>query len=188
MAVTAAGCGGDAGCGGGLLAFSVPHDLRDPTIRPAQPRDTDALGRLGEILVRAHQEFDARRFLAAEPGTAEGYAGFLRSQLAAPDAVILVAERDGAVIGYAYGTMEGHDWMSLRGPAGMIHDLVVDPAARGGGIGSALLEAMLEALERRGAPQVVLMTAERNPGAQRLFARAGFRRTMIEMTRDADAR
>jgi RimJ/RimL family protein N-acetyltransferase len=31
---------------------------------------------------------------------------------------------------------------------------------------------------------VVLSTAERNEGAQRLFASAGFRRTMIEMTRD----
>jgi len=31
---------------------------------------------------------------------------------------------------------------------------------------------------------VVLSTAERNAPAQRLFASAGFRRTMIEMTRE----
>jgi RimJ/RimL family protein N-acetyltransferase len=31
---------------------------------------------------------------------------------------------------------------------------------------------------------VMLMTAEQNPAAQRLFARLGFRRTMVEMTRE----
>ena len=41
-----------------------------------------------------------------------------------------------------------------------------------------------EVLGARGAPRVVLSTAERNEAAQRLFARAGFRRTMLEMTRE----
>jgi len=54
--------------------------------------------------------------------------------------------------------------------------------------GRALLDATLEALKAKGAPRVVLSTAERNESAQRLFARAGFRRTMIEMTRESGAR
>ncbi len=66
----------------------------------------------------------------------------------------------------------------------MVYDLVVDPAHRGQGIGRRLLDAMLAALAARGAPRVVLSTAARNEAAQRLFARAGFRRTMIEMTRE----
>ena len=74
--------------------------------------------------------------------------------------------------------------MSLRGPAGVLHDIVVDPAHRAQGIGRMLLDATLSALDARGAPRVVLSTAERNESAQRLFARAGFRRTMIEMTRE----
>jgi ribosomal protein S18 acetylase RimI-like enzyme len=49
-----------------------------------------------------------------------------------------------------------------------------------------LLSATVAALRVRGAPRVVLSTAERNESAQRLFARAGFRRTMIEMTRELD--
>jgi len=32
----------------------------------------------------------------------------------------------------------------------------------------------------------VLSTAERNEAAQRLFASAGFRRTMVEMTRELE--
>jgi ribosomal protein S18 acetylase RimI-like enzyme len=74
--------------------------------------------------------------------------------------------------------------MSLRGPAGVAHDLVVDPAHRRQGIGRLLLDATLKALKAMGAKQVVLSTAEGNEPAQRLFADAGFRRTMIEMTRE----
>lgn len=101
-----------------------------------------------------------------------------------PDVIILVAEQDGQVIGYSYAGVEGRDYMSLRGPAGVLHDIVIDPGHRGHGVGRKLLDATLAALETRGTPQVVLWTAERNEAAQRLFARAGFRRTMVEMTRE----
>ena len=43
-------------------------------------------------------------------------------------------------------------------------------------------------LEAKGAPQALLSAAERNESAQHLFARAGFRRTMIEMTRELGAK
>jgi ribosomal protein S18 acetylase RimI-like enzyme len=49
-----------------------------------------------------------------------------------------------------------------------------------------LLNAVLDALSAAGASQVVLSTADRNEVAQRLFASAGFRRTMVEMTREVE--
>ena len=108
------------------------------------------------------------------------------SQLDDPEVVLLAAEADGQVVGYAYAAVEGYDWMSLRGPAAVVHDLVVDPAERRRGVGRRLLEAVLAELKRRGAPRVLLSTAERNRGAQQLFARLGFRRTMVEMTRELE--
>lgn len=163
-----------------------PSDVPAVTIRAAAAADLPALGRLGALLVRTHHEFDARRFIAATPQTEHGYASFLRTQLEAPSVVVLVAEREGEVVGYAYAGIEGFDWMALRGPAGVLYDIVVDPARRGHGVGRMLLDATLAALRARGAPRCVLSTAERNEPAQRLFARAGFRRTMIEMTRELD--
>jgi ribosomal protein S18 acetylase RimI-like enzyme len=65
-----------------------------------------------------------------------------------------------------------------------MYDIVVDPAARGQGVGRTLLDATLTALASRGAPRAVLMTAAPNAPAQRLFERAGFRQTMVEMTRE----
>ena len=163
----------------------MPRSEAPPaTIRPAAPADLPAIGRLGALLVRTHHDFDAARFIPATPRTELGYASFLGRQLAEPDVIVLVAERDGAVVGYTYAGVEGPDYMSLRGPAGVLHDIVVDPAHRGLGIGRVLLHAALAALAALGAPRVVLSTAERNEAAQRLFARAGFRRTMVEMTRE----
>ncbi|HEU0015026.1 MAG TPA: GNAT family N-acetyltransferase [Longimicrobium sp.] len=156
------------------------------TIRPAADADLPALGRLGALLVRTHHDLDPRRFIAATARTEQGYASFLGTQLGARDVVVLVAEREGAVLGYAYAGVEGFDWMALRGPAGVLYDIVVDPAHRGRGVGRMLLDATLAALEARGAPRVVLSSAEGNDAAQRLFARAGFRRTMVEMTRELD--
>ena len=153
-------------------------------VRPATSADLAAVGRLGAMLVRLHHDFDAQRFIAATPRTEQGYASYLGTQLDAADVVVLVAERNGEVLGYTYAGVEGHDWMALRGPAGVLYDIVVDPAHRGQEVGRMLLEATIATLEVRGAPRVVLSTAERNATAQRLFERAGFRRTMIEMTRE----
>jgi ribosomal protein S18 acetylase RimI-like enzyme len=160
--------------------------MPETLIRRATPSDLPAIGRLGALLVQVHYEFDALRFIQPTKGTPAGYASFLGSQLDDPDVVVLVAERGGAVIGYAYAAMEGRDYMSLRGSAGVLHDIIVDPAARRTGAGHLLLDAVLVFLKARGAPRVVLSTAARNEPAQRLFARTGFRETMIEMTRELE--
>lgn len=154
------------------------------TVRTARPEDEQALGRLGAMLVAEHHDFDPRRFIAPIPNLAERYGQFLLSQVERAGMLVLVAEWEGAVVGYAYAGMEGNDYMALRGPAGVLYDLVVDPAHRRQGIGSALMEAALDALRELGAPRVLLFTADRNHGAQAMFDRAGFRRTMIEMTRE----
>jgi ribosomal protein S18 acetylase RimI-like enzyme len=159
-------------------------DAATVTIRAAVRADLPAIGRLGELLVRLHHAFDPQRFIAAAPNTDRFYAEFIETQLGEPKVVVLAAERDGEVVGYAYAGVEGTDYMALRGPAGAVYDIVVDPAHRGQGVGRMLLDATLSALAELGMPRVVLSTAERNEPAQRLFDSAGFRRTMIEMTRE----
>jgi ribosomal protein S18 acetylase RimI-like enzyme len=163
---------------------TVNPQTSEPSIRRAIATDVSSLGRLGALLVQEHYEFDKRRFLEPTASTPHHYGEFLATQLNDRDAVVLVAEQDHAVIGYAYGTLEGYDYMALRGPAAVLQDLIVDPAYRGRGVGRSLLEAMLAALTSKGAPRVMLSTAERNEAAHRFFERVGFRRTMIEMTRE----
>lgn len=161
--------------------MSHPSPIR---IRPAAATDETALGRLGALLVAVHHGFDQTRFLAPGPETEHIYGSFLIAEAERPQKLVLVAEEAGEVFGYAYAGLEGHDWKMLRGPAGVIYDLVVDPGCRHEGIGRLLLERMLETLEERGAPRAVLFTATHNENARKLFASAGFRPTMTEMTRD----
>lgn len=154
------------------------------TVRAARASDAAAMGRLGAMLVREHHDFDPKRFIAPLPDLAERYGAFLVSQIERPQMIVLVAERDGAVVGYTYAGMEGNDYMALRGPAGVLYDLVVDPDHRRQRVGSKLLEAALAELADLGAQRVLLFTAEKNYVAQAMFAQVDFRRTMIEMTHE----
>jgi ribosomal protein S18 acetylase RimI-like enzyme len=160
----------------------LPSD--DVVIRQATIADLPALGRLGGLLLRTHYEFDPQRFIAPGDNVEEGYAWFLGTQLRQKDVAIFVAERRGDVLGYVYAGIEPHSWKELRDEAGFIHDIVVDERGRRTGLASALVERAVAWLRERGMPRVVLWTADRNDVAQRLFVALGFRRTMIEMTRE----
>jgi GNAT superfamily N-acetyltransferase len=154
------------------------------TIRPATEADLPALGELGALLMQAHYGFDAKRFMNPGENPAAGYAAFLGSQLADESVVVLVAERRGHVLGYAYAAIEPQSWKELREAAGFIHDVAVIERGRRGGVATALIEAVLNWFRERQVPRVMLGAAEQNRDAQRLFARLGFRRTMVEMTKE----
>jgi ribosomal protein S18 acetylase RimI-like enzyme len=153
-------------------------------VRAAEKRDLPELGRLGAMLMRTHYDFDRRRFLAPGAHPEEGYAWFLGTQLDEDGVVILVAEDRGEILGYVYAGVEEKSWKELRDEAGFIHDVAVSEAARRRGIAEQLIEAAARWLVARGVARVMLWTAEANAPAQQLFAKLGFRRTMIEMTRD----
>ena len=155
------------------------------TVRTATRDDLPGVARLAAQLVRYHHALDPARYLLVEP-IEEGYAHFLGAELANPRAVVLAAELTSApgIVGYAYGRLEPRDWNMLLEAHGALHDVLVAPEARGTGIGGKLVRDMCARLEGLGAPRVILHTAVQNEGAQAVFERAGFRRTMIEMTRD----
>ena len=153
-------------------------------IRRATERDAQALGRLGALLMRVHYSFDPKRFLSPGSNPEAGYGRFLRSQLRDDDVVVFVAEREGAVVGYVFAGLEPLSWKELRDAAGFIHDVAEDESGRRLGIATALVEAAVDWLRSRGAPRVILWTADRNIAARRLFEQLGFRPTMVEMTRE----
>ncbi|HEX8435895.1 GNAT family N-acetyltransferase [Archangium sp.] len=156
------------------------------SIRPARPEDAPALGRMGAALVRLHHSYDPARFMAPEEDLESGYRWWLARELKREGAVVLVAEREGAVVGYVYATVEGRDWNALLDAHGELHDIWVDESVRATGVGGLLAEEMVRQLEARGVPRVILKTATRNEAARRLFERLGWRATMVEMTREVE--
>jgi GNAT superfamily N-acetyltransferase len=154
-------------------------------IRPAAKSDEAALGPMGAALMRQHHAADPRRFILTERPEA-GYGRFLVSQLEDADCLVLVAELAGDVVGYVFADIEPTSWRDLRGPCGFIHDVYVIERARQQGTGESLVRAAIDWIRSKGMSQVVLWSKTRNHAAQRLFARLGFRDTMIEMTLDRE--
>jgi ribosomal protein S18 acetylase RimI-like enzyme len=153
-------------------------------VRRAVEGDLPALGRMGAELMRMHFAFDPRRFMDPGVDPESGYSWFLGTQIHDDEVAIFVAELDGLAVGYVYAGLEPQSWKELREASGFVHDIVVSENARRAGVATALMDAALGWLKSRGAPRVMLWTAEPNRRAQQLFDRLGFRRTMVEMTKE----
>ncbi|MBK9258731.1 MAG: GNAT family N-acetyltransferase [Polyangiaceae bacterium] len=156
-------------------------------VRPASKGDLPQVARLAAQLVRLHHALDPARFFLVEP-IEDGYQWFLGKEIERKESIVFVAERviddDKSIVGYAWGRLEPRDWMELRDECGRLHEVFVELSMRRSGIGKRLVEETLQWLEAHGAPQIVLTSAWKNEGAHRFFESIGFRRTMVEMTRD----
>lgn len=163
-------------------------------VRAAEVDDLPALGAMAATLVRQHHDYDDKRFVLPRD-VERGYREWFARELTNEAAVLLVAELTGDaltgdaptgeptnIVGYLYGRMEGRDWNMLLDRHAALHDILVSPAARGHGAGEALLRHFQEVARTRGLPRIVLHSASQNTGAHRLFAKVGFRPTMLEMT------
>jgi ribosomal protein S18 acetylase RimI-like enzyme len=151
------------------------------TVRPATAADAPAMGRL---VVRAWQA--AYRGLMPDAYLdglrAEDRAAYWDGALRREDlrGVVLVAERDGEVVGFA-----------AAGPspdpegAGELFAINVDPAHWGTGAGRALLEAAQDELARLGFAETVLWVLPANARARRFYERAGWVSDGTEQTVDA---
>ncbi len=138
-------------------------------IRPALPGELPALG---DLRVAAYR---ADGFLSAE----STYAPTLRALGADGGGEVLAAvDADGATL---LGTVMLQPWPLadelVRAPGeAEIRALAVAPQARGRGIGAALVGAVTERARALGIRELLLLTRTDMLAAQRLYARAGFRR------------
>ncbi|MBZ0319747.1 MAG: GNAT family N-acetyltransferase [Anaerolineae bacterium] len=109
-------------------------------VRPAVVADVEKLTVIWHEHMHDLAKLD-RRFRITEDAPAH-YRDDLQAWLGREDARILVAERDGRLIGFVVG------WRIKRPPVqtpetiGLISDLCVDGHARQGGVGSALLDGL----------------------------------------------
>jgi ribosomal protein S18 acetylase RimI-like enzyme len=131
------------------------------TIRASS--DLEVLPRVLEILHAAFTLHDGR----IDPPS--GVHGEITSALAArfPTETLLLAERDGVVVGCIWCEPQGDDVYVGR--------LAVDPALHGGGAGRALLLASIDWARARGAARVTLSVRRELTENIAFFERHGFR-------------
>ena len=125
---------------------------------------------MGEV-VRLHGALYAREFgydATFEALVAEIAAAFLRSYDAARERC-WIADLDGAVVGSAFVVEKSPTVAKLR-------LLIVDPAARGSGLGRRLVRACIRFARRAGYARLVLWTQSHLDAARRIYETEGFRR------------
>jgi GNAT superfamily N-acetyltransferase len=148
-------------------------------VRRATRDDADIIADYAMKLVEQHQAYDPVRF--ARLADADGMKWFYGGQTDARNAVVLVAELDGRVVGFAYVTYEDKNYAELAVSAAHLHDIYVGSDARRSGAGQKLIEAAVEAAKGFGATKLMLSVAAKNPTAKKFFEHAGFETTMHEM-------
>jgi GNAT superfamily N-acetyltransferase len=140
------------------------------TVRHATVDDAPALGRLHvrawQAAYRGQMPDDYLDGLRPEERAAGWERGLLRDRARDP---VLVAERDGGVVGFAVVGAAGDP----QG-AGELYAINVDPDHWGTGAGRALLLAAHEQLARLGYGEAVLWVLPGNRRARRFYEAAGW--------------
>ena len=87
------------------------------------------------------------------------------------DFTCLVAERDGELLGLTHYLFHRHAWKIEN--VCYLQDLYSTPEARGTGVGRKLIEAVYEAADNAGSPNVYWLTQDFNHTARKLYDRVG---------------
>ena len=98
-----------------------------------------------------------------------------RSWMAAGDALVLVARRGGAIVGYAVAHQQDgpDDTFAVGARYAELYSLSVAPEARGAGVGTALMDALDERLAALGITDLSIAVMAANEDAIRFYRRRG---------------
>lgn len=99
---------------------------------------------------------------------------FIQARLQQRDSAIYLASVEGQALGFMQ-LYPAFASLSLA-PSWILNDLFVDPAGRGQGIGTALMQAARELGLDTGAAEIFLQTARDNETAQSLYRGLGYQR------------
>ncbi len=157
-----------------------PHSNSQPTIERASQDDIEAVTTLWVRLARDQRTYDSSVRAVANRET-------MRETLAAHQINdgLLVARLGSTVVGFASFAVE-HGSLELDATRGHLSNLYVDPAFRNHGIGTALLEAVEDALADQGIDILLLEVMADNEAARRFYARKGYDDFRVTMQRSLE--
>ncbi len=124
-------------------------------------------------LPRIAELFDAYRQFYGQPPDPDGARRFLRERLQAGDSVVLLAERDKRLAGFAQLYPSFSSTAMKR--VWILNDLFVAPAQRRSGVGRALMAAAEDFARATEAKGLVLATQKTNAPAKALYAARGWK-------------
>ncbi|SEQ40029.1 GNAT family N-acetyltransferase [Natrinema salaciae] len=160
----------------------MPPNSPQPTIEPASRDDLETLADLWVRLARDQRRYDS----AVRP---DANRETMRETLAAYRVTdgLLVARLEGDIVGFASVSIERGS-LELDTTRGLLSNIYVEPAYRGRGIGTALLEAAEESLSRQGAEELLLEVMANNESARRFYRHNGYDEFRVTMARSLEDR
>ncbi|SFR59344.1 GNAT family N-acetyltransferase [Halogeometricum limi] len=99
---------------------------------------------------------------------------------------VRVARTDEGVVGFVMYGLEHGDFAQDE-TRGVVRNLYVEPAFRGVGVGSRLLETAEAALSRAGATRITLEAMAQNEHARRFYARHGYAVHRVEFEKAVES-
>lgn len=150
--------------------------MSDPVIRRATPADAQALS---EIAKATFSETFGHLYPAEdlEPFLADVYAPRrMEVELSDPAKAAWLVEVEGVAVGHAFAGPCDLPHDEVTPACGELKRLYLLKAHQGGGVGTRLLDTALAWLEAGGAGRLWVGVWSENHGAQRLYARYGFKK------------
>jgi ribosomal protein S18 acetylase RimI-like enzyme len=144
------------------------------TVRPIRGEDRDAW-------VRLFTDYGVFYETQFEAAVIDGVWNWLMD--AAHPTNALVAVTNGTVVGFAHFREQPDTFTA--GPSWYLDDLYVEPATRGTGAGTALIEAINEVGRAAGGGTIRWITAADNLTAQSVYNRVATRTTWVTYEKDA---
>jgi ribosomal protein S18 acetylase RimI-like enzyme len=149
-------------------------------IRHATEEDIETVVPMVDKIAALHEVWEPDKYARVDE-FGEMYRSWLLERTRDKQSVILVAEREGTIVGFLAATIEREIPIYKVGHYGFIHDLWIEPAYRNEGVGRQLVMLAVEQFVELGVKQVRLETAAPNEAARALFEKCGFRVTTVDM-------
>ncbi len=163
---------------------AAPKDY-ELNIRHATIEDLPEIVRLAIELAGQHINYDSDRFnLASFEPIQKTYVDYFSKQLKNSQTIILIAELNQTIVGYAFIRSEPKDFLELLGESVWLHDIYFSETARGNGVGKKFFEAIINEARHLGSKNLMLSVSPHNKTAQKFFTQLGFRPTLQEMRLD----
>jgi GNAT superfamily N-acetyltransferase len=134
-------------------------------------------------LCRMHEAWDPQRFPYL-PDVLQRYERWLPQREADPRSVLAVARDGDDVVGFLVASVEREIPIYRLDEFLFVHDMFVELAHRGRGIGKALMSHAVERARVMKVTQIRLDVARANAPARKLFESCGFRIAISEMLRE----
>ena len=156
-------------------------------VRPIKREEVDRVGELWYELVTYHRRLSDTMPIPAEDG-AERYAARIRWSVDDNHVQTFVADHDGEIVGYVYGTVvDLLPEMFKDERAGIVGDIYVVESQRGTGIGTALMQAMKDWFKLRGVSHYEWYVAAMNKQGIRFWEKTmGGKAVMVRMRANVD--